>query len=464
MTRAPRTDRTDLLILSGITLIGLALRIYHLDYQSLWFDELHSIVPTDPENSISSLIEYCKRDQPPGYFIFLHYFLTVFGYNEVVGRCASVLLGVAAIPAMYFFGKEIKGPGVGIAAALLTSLNYMHIYYSQELRFYTMVFLTTTLSFLFLIRAYKRGKNQDFILYCISTTALLYTHYYGLVIFAAQAIIFLLLLVYRRDPAFLIRSAIAGACVAIFYLPWLPVILSDLQIASFWIRKPEPTFLADYFYYYFGKDAIVTILFIFLIVIFSRAFLRKEMRSSDLKPVYMVLVAWLVLSYLIPYIKSVIGTPMLYVRYTMVSLPAWILIISIGWDELRNNRIKYGFLVVVSLSMILNLFFFRKHYVRIDKQQFREVSEFIKEANSQYPVYSLFAWHYDFYFRDHRIEVKEFDPAEVVGLDGFWLLQVEFFDPSEKQKVIETVSDEFEIAETHPFHKTDAVLLRRISR
>src|SRR5688572_14090497 len=128
MTHPPLTRSAILLILSVITLIGFVLRIYHLDFQSLWFDELHSIVPTDPANSLSSIIEYCKRDQPPGYFILLHYFLSAFGYNEVVGRSASVLLGVLAIPVMYFFGKEIKGQGVGIAAALLTSLNYMHIY------------------------------------------------------------------------------------------------------------------------------------------------------------------------------------------------------------------------------------------------------------------------------------------------------------------------------------------------
>jgi uncharacterized membrane protein len=94
-----------------------------LNYQSLWYDELHSIIPTDPDNSVSSIVEYSKRDQPPGYFLFLHFFFQAFGYNEIVGRLASVLLGAIAIPVMYFLGKEVRGERSGIAAAAFTSLN-----------------------------------------------------------------------------------------------------------------------------------------------------------------------------------------------------------------------------------------------------------------------------------------------------------------------------------------------------
>ncbi len=128
-------------ILFGIVVIGIALRFYNLNFQSLWYDELHSIIPTDPNNSLLSVIEYCKSDQPPAFFIYLYYFFHLFGYSEVVGRVASALIGVMAIPLMYFLGKEVKGQAVGLFAALLTCLNYMHIYYSQELRFYSMAFL-----------------------------------------------------------------------------------------------------------------------------------------------------------------------------------------------------------------------------------------------------------------------------------------------------------------------------------
>jgi hypothetical protein len=324
-----------------------------------------------------------------------------------------------------------------------------------------MVFLTTALSFLFLIRAFKNGKNLDFFAYVLSTAALMYSHYYGLVIFAVQMIAFFMLIIYKKDKSFIVKSLISGLVIVVLFIPWLPVIFSDLQIASFWISKPEPTFLADYFYYYFGKDAITTVIFVFLIVLSIKGSLGRDEQNRIRKAVYLILIVWLVFSYLIPYLKSVMGTPMLYVRYTIVALPAWIIIISIGWDLIRNERLKYGLIIVVSLVMILNLIFFRGHYVRIDKQQFREASSLVKEKNTVYPVYSMYAWHYNFYFRDDSLRVQDLDVTNPPNENYFWLLQAEFFSPKEKTEVLQNLQRQFEIVETHSFHKTDAVLLKK---
>src|SRR5258706_14897451 len=96
-------------VLAGIILLGAGLRLYHLDYQSLWLDELHSIIPTDPSNSLSSIIEYSKTDQPPLFFIYIHYAFSLFGYNELVGRMASPFFGILGIIGIYFLGKECYG-------------------------------------------------------------------------------------------------------------------------------------------------------------------------------------------------------------------------------------------------------------------------------------------------------------------------------------------------------------------
>jgi mannosyltransferase len=454
--------RTIYLTLFGITVLGTALRLYHLDFQSLWYDELHSIIPTDPKNSFSSVIQYSKSDQPPVYFIYLYYFFKLFGYHEVSGRIASVVMGVLAIPVMFFLGREIKGATVGLGAALLTSLNYMHIYYSQELRFYSTVFLFTALSFLFFIRAFKDQKNVNYLLYVVCTTALLYTHYYGLIIFAVQGIIFLVLLIYRRDKTFVLKCVFSCILVIVFFLPWLPVIFTDLGITSYWIRRPEPTFFADYFYYYFGKDAFVTVVFIFLIVLFVKM-LIKDKRLADRKPLYLIIALWLFFSYFIPYIKSITGTPVLYVRYTIISLPALILVISVGWDLIGQARWKYGVIIAVSLSMVINLFLVRRHYHRIDKQQFREVSALVMKVNQQsYPVYSRFAWHFNFYFKEGRMKALDLAGADLSTVDRFWLLEAEFFSPEEKTEAINSLNGQFEIVETHPFHKTGAFLMKRV--
>jgi len=155
-------EQRSRLILAVIILLGALLRLYHVNYQSLWLDELYSIVPTDPKNSLKSVIEYSKSDQPPLFFIYLYYFFKVFGYSEPLGRVACSLIGIAGIPAIYFLAKECEDKKTALFAALLTAINYFHIYYSQELRFYSMAFLFATLSYLFFIRAFKANRLAVF--------------------------------------------------------------------------------------------------------------------------------------------------------------------------------------------------------------------------------------------------------------------------------------------------------------
>lgn len=451
------------LVLAILTAIGTALRLYHLNYQSLWYDELHSIIPTHPGNSLWSIIEYCKGDQPPAFFVYLHYFFKIFGYSEIVGRFASALLGIVAIPVMFYAGKEVRNERAGILAAMLTSLNFMHIYYSQELRFYSMAFLFSALSFLFLIRAFKRAQIVDFFFYVLFTAALLYTHYYGLVIYATQVVIFFILLRFRRDKDYLIPAIISGILPVILFIPWLPVIFNDVKISSFWIQRPAPTFIASYFYYYFGKDIVVTVASLMLTVLFFKQLFNK--RPGHQGSVYLILFVWLLLSYLIPYVKSITGVPMLHVRYTIVTLPAWFLIFSVGWSCIENLRWRFGLAGLISVSMVLNLWFGRKHYSTIDKQQFREVSQLVKTKNTaSLPVYSPYPWHFNFYFRSHPLQVNSLNDADLSENNMVWVLYAEFFSREERSEIIAPLLKDFEIAESFAFHKTEALLLRRVRK
>ncbi len=241
------------------------------------------------------------------------------------------------------------------------------------------------------------------------------------------------------------------------------MIFNDLKITSFWIQKPGPAFIAEYFYYYFGKDALVSLVFTILIILFVKLQFGKNRVDTESKALNLVIIIWLVLSYLIPYIKSIVGPPMLHVRYTIVSLPAWFLIISIGWDQINNKGWKLGIVTIISLSMVINLIFMRKHYSRIEKQQFREVSDFVKMKNSSsYPIYSLFSWHFNFYFRDHSIKPDYLYLPDLSKVDNFWLLHADFLSPEEKKELIRSLQGEFSVMENYPFNKTEAFLMKRI--
>lgn len=450
-----------LVIVIALATLSITLRLYHLNYQSLWLDELYSVIPTAPNYSFESILEYSKNDQPPLFFIYIHYAFRIFGYNEVVGRTTSVLAGVIGIFTVYLLGKECEEKRVGLFAAFLASISYFHIYYSQELRFYSLSFLLSALSYLFYIRAFKNCRIADFIAYLIFTVCLLYTHYYGLVILSAQVLTFFFLLTYKRDVKFILLSSICGVIFVIAFIPWIPTIISDSKISTFWIKVPEPYFIAEYFYDYTGKDPLTTGLYLIFIFLFARSFFSKASFDFNGKPIYIIIVLWILLSYLLPYLRSISSTPMLHARYTIVTLPAWFILFAIGWNKIKYLNWRSYIPLLLVFTFLVNMLFFKKHYTRIHKSQFREVSELVvKKNNLNEPVYSSLPWHFNFYFRNSNYKAQDLQELSSSYDKRFWLLQAHYPD-NEMIFEVNNLKTDFEIIEQYSFYQANAFLMQR---
>jgi uncharacterized membrane protein len=407
------TEKNQYFYLSVIVLIASAIRLFRLDFQSLWYDELHSIIPTNPIYDIASIIEYCKQDQPPTFFLLLHAWFKIVPYNEFWGRLFVALIGVLGIIAIFFLGKEIHSKTVGLFASGLTAINWFHIYFSQELRFYTLLFLLTTLSFLFFIRCYKKVSLPNYFFYSITTILLLYTHYYALVVLASHFVIFLILILFfgRREKNFIIFSLVSGILIVAAFSPWLPIVFSDNNTSSFWIKNPDIFFFFLYLYVYFGKDpyafiAVAALSIIFLKYAFN-VYKKNTAQDTSLKGVLAILILWAFLSYLIPYVYSVIAIPMLHERYTIIALPALFIIFSMGWSLVSNPKVRAIVAITIVISTLINFVFFNKYFTKVIKTQFRELAtEVIQQNTNNVDLYSDGAWYFNYYFESLRSEKK----------------------------------------------------------
>lgn len=152
---------------------------------------------------------------------------------------------------------------------------------------------------------------------------------------------------------------------------------------------------------------------------------------------------------------------MLVNRYTIVTLPAWIIVFAIGWEQIKNLKWKYILSIILVLSAVVNLVFFRQHYTRLRKDQFREASELVRANNKiHYPVYSTFSWHFNYYFRSEVKKVEDFYSADLSDVDRFWLLQAHDAEV-EIDEIIEKQRETWDIAEKHNFYGSSAVLFLR---
>ena len=123
-------------ILSFILFLSLILRFYHLDFQSIWLDEIHTMNESNPNISLSELYSAIQTGEqmPPLYFYILYFIFKIFGYTTFVARFFSAVLGVISIYALYVFSKEVFNKKVALISSFLLSINSFHLYYSQEAR------------------------------------------------------------------------------------------------------------------------------------------------------------------------------------------------------------------------------------------------------------------------------------------------------------------------------------------
>jgi mannosyltransferase len=143
-----------------LTLVGAVLRLYSLDANSLWVDEV--LTARAASLSFSDIMTDSIRTNsvPPFYFWLAHIAVTSFGESEATLRLVSALSGALTVPLFYLFILEISrhNPTSLVAAALL-ALNPLHLWFSQEARPYALLTMFECGAFLFFVRALERGHR-----------------------------------------------------------------------------------------------------------------------------------------------------------------------------------------------------------------------------------------------------------------------------------------------------------------
>ena len=180
------------LLLIAVLAIALGLRIYRLDAASFWLDELHSA----QRAASLTLIELYKYRYMPLYYAMLH-ILSFFGSPplQLFYRSWSVLLGVLSVYWLYCMGRKLISKELGIAAALFLAVAPFHIFYSQEVRYYSqMVFLFLVMC-VFGITWSKTMSWKSLLLTAFFAAAMLMTQIYSIIMLPGFALFLIYCLV-----------------------------------------------------------------------------------------------------------------------------------------------------------------------------------------------------------------------------------------------------------------------------
>ncbi len=149
------------LSLFSLIIFASFLRIYNINFDDLWTDEIFSFWVSDPSISFNeTLIRAFSSGLNFFFDLCLKFFHFLFGYDVHVSRYFSLIISIVSLNLFALLLIKITNKKSVILGFFILTINLYHIKYSQELRSYILTFLFTII-FLFL-NFNRKNSNEVF--------------------------------------------------------------------------------------------------------------------------------------------------------------------------------------------------------------------------------------------------------------------------------------------------------------
>lgn len=362
-----KASLTTFLVMLVITIIGTVLRLLFIDKaEGLWNDEYVSwsiaVIPFG-KSFLQAIFAQCHM---PFYYLYLKFFTHFIGSSDLVLRFTSVLPGIVSIWAMYFVGREFKNRNLGILCATFTAISSFLIYFSQEVRFYSLLFLFSAVLLLFTLRLMKNQTLFNFIIYLVSAVLIISTHTIGFVyVFFNTVFVSIWLgktnnkykksIIIGWSILFLIALVLSPLVFKIFIEPgyaqwWDHFSLAKLGFLMTDYFSPVLTNIVsspDNFFYNFNLTFVVFGVFSMVIAVVGivRALITKRYDFSGLFLVCCMFVFVLML-------MSMFGKLVFLTKYSIQIYPTLIVLMGWGLAEFENKKLGK---VLIFLFCFINL-------------------------------------------------------------------------------------------------------------
>lgn len=402
------------LIIISILILALGLRLPFLN-GSFWMDEAaQALESTRP---FSQQLQIAYDFQPPLFHLIVHFWSYV-SYNEAWLRSTSLIAGLITVWATFQLGKKLYNQQVGIVASILLSLSSFHIFFSQELRPYSLAAMWGMLSWVVLLN-WKMGKlengrglsNFPIVQFSVLTLAGLYSMYLYPFLLLSQ-IVYVFLLKRSIFTQFLVSTALA--CLG--FLPWLPSFLEQLhvggqlrqntqgwdQVVSLPQFKALPLTIGKFIYgivdldlnLFFGISSMALLLGFGYLLFKKGSRLRSliiDHRSFALMFFLPLLTAWLI-SFVVPVVQP---KRVLFLLPILFIFLGAIIVDALASKRVMNKRVAQfvlGLLLTIQISGTAQYYLEPKY----QRENWREAIQVINENHSTHNTVVVFGFNEPF--------------------------------------------------------------------
>ncbi len=150
--------------LTAVTVLAFVLRLFRLDSE-LWLDEITTIVFYSPMPTLHVLTGFVSANNHLLNTLLMKLAIAFFGEQEWAVRLPAAIFGVATIPIFYWVSRQMLSQRSSLCAALLLAVSYHHIFFSQNVRGYSMQLFFTTLACGLFVKGLQEDRLRIWILY-----------------------------------------------------------------------------------------------------------------------------------------------------------------------------------------------------------------------------------------------------------------------------------------------------------
>lgn len=387
------------LIVVALLFLAFAWRIQGLSRQSLWRDEVDTILFAS--NNLPDLLSMFTDIGHNGalYFLLMRPWLRLVGSSEFALRYPSVLFSLLSIPLFWQVGRRLmpvsgdrqragdvdendsgswqRYPRVllrtvfgstALLATIFLAFNPYLLWYSQEGRMYTLVVLLTLLTAWFWLEGIDRGGWRPWLGYLLTVTVSILVHRFTLLLIPLGSLWFVL--AWPQSKRHWRGYILALAALTI---PYLPVVWQRRNVLKTPIQftgldfVPLPQTIESLLTYQSrgispGAD-IINLLPIFLLGTAGLFLGFKAIWPEPDGPLpylsalrrHLLIAGWLVLPVTIVYLVS-LRQPLFLPRYLIWTAPATMMLMALGVGLVRQRRSPFAKSLAAALALYVVVF------------------------------------------------------------------------------------------------------------
>jgi mannosyltransferase len=486
----------------SVLLVGLVAFLVSFAWSwqpSYWGDEAASIMSA--ERSLPSLFRMLENiDAVHGlYYLFLHFWIDLFGPSELSTRLPSALgIGIAAagtvVLARFFMGSRVAIAG-GLIFAVIPRVTYMGSE-ARSTAIATAIGVWLTVLLVHAVRGRTRSRRHQVSLwlgYSVLLALGIYVFLFLALLLTMHAVVVIALArrhaLWRSLAVWLGATALGLALAA-------PILLAgsaQREQIAFIGRRPTVTASEAAVMQWFDSIPVAIMAWALIIVAVLRVFLRRRgtHRSTILpgRTALCIFLTWMLVPSAILLVGTQLVTPMYSLRYLSLCAPAVGVVIAVGVAALVGNWLRATVILALMLSIVPAYVVQRGAFGKNEGSDWRQAADIIAARAmpgdgvvfdqsvrpSRIPRLAMHVYPDAFHGLDDVTltrsyddtgwlwdDVAPLDAVSVADLDRIWLLQYSGSGDSRRETDVQDLARQgFHVAETTKVFRTVIIEMTR---